>query len=360
MSNQCQSSKFKIDESDAAKRLDKFLKEQHPDFSRAFLQKAIQAGQVLVNGKKTAVHFFLKIGDEVEIKIQTPKEIEIKANPAVEILPKCPTSLRQAQGILPERSGAESKACLIHEEPNFLVINKPAGLVVHQAEGHKEPDTLVNGLLARYPEIAKVGDDLLRPGIVHRLDKEASGVMVVARTQTMFDHLKSQFKLRQTKKEYLALVYGQVSPPQGTIEFALEKKGAKMVARAKGGGGKEAMTEYEVIAPSPQSPPIKGVEEKTVFSPLVGRGGNLTLLRLITHTGRTHQIRVHLFALGHPIVGDKLYSLSGAERSRRALRQAQGIISGRLMLHAQKLGFYDLAEKWREFEAPTPQEFKFM
>lgn len=285
-------------------RLDKLLKEHYPDYSRSFVQKAIENGQVSVNGKKVAVHHFLKEGDKVEVNIEGPKELIVEANPAV-------------------------KLDVITETGDFIVINKPSGLVVHQGEGHKEADTLVNGLLAHYPEIGKVGDDPLRPGIVHRLDADASGMMVVARTQDMFDHLKKQFKTHQVEKEYLALVHGQVSPSDGVIEFALEKKGTKMVARPKGGEGKEAVTEYEKI---PLGPPFRKGEVRDV-----------SLLKIRIHTGRTHQIRVHLFALGHPIVGDKLYGKTSE--------------TSRLMLHARKIGFRDLEDKWREFEVSTPKEF---
>lgn len=290
-------------------RLDKFLKEHYPQYSRSYIQKAIEAGQVLVNNKKIAVHHFLKIGDEVEVKIELPAELLVVPNQEIRIE-------------------------VVAEEKDFLVINKPAGLVVHQGEGHKEADTLANGLLARYSEIGKVGDDPLRPGIVHRLDADASGVMVVARTQDMFDHLKKQFKTHQTEKEYLALVHGQVSPSEGVIEFALEKKGTKMVARPKGGEGKKAVTEYETVA-NPELEEVKG---------------KATLLKIRIHTGRTHQIRVHLFALGYPIVGDRLY---GGEA------KSQKLEASRLMLHARKIGFRDLEGKWREFETKVPKEFNF-
>ena len=284
-------------------RLDKFLKEQYPDFSRSYIQKAIEAGQVLVNNKKITVHHFLKIGDEVEVKIEPPAELLVVSSPEVRIE-------------------------VMAEEKDFLIINKSAGLVVHQGEGHKEADTLANGLLARYPEIGKVGDDPLRPGIVHRLDGDVSGVMVVARTQDMFDHLKQQFKTHQTEKEYLALVHGQVTPSEGVIEFALEKKGTKMVARPKGGEGKKAVTEYETVT-IPESEGVKG---------------KATLLKIRIHTGRTHQIRVHLFALGYPIVGDKLYGKTGEV--------------SRLMLHARKIVFEDLKGERREFIIEPPSEFR--
>jgi 23S rRNA pseudouridine1911/1915/1917 synthase len=289
------------------KRLDKFLKEQFPELSRSYLQKAIKAGEVWVNGKMVSPHYFLKPGDQIEIKIEKPSEILVKANPEV-------------------------KFEVITENKNFLVINKPAGLVVHQAEGHKEANTLVNGLLAFYPEIAKIGENPLRPGIVQRLDKDASGVMVIARTQEMFEHLKKEFKLRRVKKEYLVWVYGKIQPPSGLIEFALSRKGIKVIAKPKGEEGKKAITEYQTIT----------------------NQNHFSLLKVVPQTGRTHQIRVHLFALGYPIVGDRFYQ----PKHSSLLSLAKKIKITRLMLHAHKLGFSDLENHWQEFEAKIPEDFK--
>jgi len=294
--------RFTITSEHTKMRLDKFLKEHFPDLSRAHLQKLIEAGQVTANGKRVAVHHFLKEGDEVEATIEAPTELRVIPN-------------------------SEVKFDVVHKEDSFIIVNKPAGLVVHQSEAHKEPDTLANGLLAYFPEIAKVGDDPIRPGIVHRLDADVSGTMVVARTHDMFDHLKSQFKKHEVEKEYVALTHGKISPPSGTIEFTVARKGAKMIARPKQEGDKKSITEYETIE---------------TFKNL-----NMAKLRINTRTGRTHQIRVHLFAKGNPIVGDKLY---------QGVR-IQGLETSRLMLHARKIAFKDLDDKWREFIVKPPPEF---
>lgn len=287
-------------------RLDKFLKEHLPEFSRSHLQKLIEEGQAVVNGKKVSVHNFLKEGDKIEVILEPLQKLTMATNPQVRFE-------------------------VLVEDPDFLVINKPAGLVVHQAQGHKAPDTLVNGLVARYPEIGKVGDDPVRPGIMHRLDADVSGVMVIARTQDMFDHLKKQFKMHDIEKEYVAVVEGRVIPPQGVIEFVVARKGARMVARPKGGKGKTATTEYDTIK-------------------AVGQQNNKTaLLKIQTRTGRTHQIRVHLKAINHPIVGDKLYG--GA--------RGQGSVVSRLMLHARRLAFKDLKGERHEFICEPPAEFSF-
>ncbi len=282
-------------------RLDKFLKMHFPEFSRAHLQKLVGNGQVQVNGKTVTAHHFLKIGDVVEATVEELPEILVLPNPEVQFE-------------------------ILQQEKDFVVVNKPAGLVVHQGHGHPAADTLANGLLARYPAIARVGDDLMRPGIVHRLDADVSGVMVVARTQDMFDHLKKQFKGHEVEKEYVAVVEGKVTPSSGVIEFAVARRGTKMVARPKGGSGKKAVTEYEVIE-------HESIKTKT--------HENMTLLKIRTHTGRTHQIRVHLKAKGWPIVGDKLYGVAGGQKERQG--------EPRLLLYAKRIAFKDLTGKTREF-----------
>jgi len=322
-------------------RLDLFLKEHFPELSRTHLQKLVKDGQVTVNEEKVTPHYFLKEGDEVEAVIEPVQDLRVVENPEVTII-KCdeeaptPPNLPSGRGgkiVSPPLGGGvrRGQVCIIHEEPDFIVVNKPAGLVVHQGEGHKEPDTLANGLLARYPEIGKVGDDPVRPGIMHRLDADVSGVMVIARTQDMFDHLKKQFKTHEVEKEYVAVVEGKVSPPSGTIEFAIARKGARMVARPKHEEGKKAVTEYEMLSSD----------------------GKSSVLRIKIHTGRTHQIRVHLKAKGWPIVGDRLYNV------KFKMKNVKLVEPGRLMLHASKLRFKDLKGVGREFEAKIPIEFNF-
>ncbi len=314
---------FTITSDHAKMRLDMFLKEHFPNFSRSHIQKLIESGTITVNGKPATVHRFLKAGDEVEATIEPPSELLVVPNPNVPLN-------------------------IIHEERDFIVLYKPAGLVTHQAEGHKAPDTLLNGILARYPEIGKVGDDPLRAGIVHRLDADVSGVMVVARTQDMFDHLKQQFKVHETQKEYIAIVHGQVTPPEGTIDFPMAKKGRRMVARPKGSsnspmakGEKRAVTEYETLK--------------------VSKEPKRSLVRIATRTGRMHQIRVHLNAIGHTILGDRLYGLEHGAKGKSAelLAISYKPFAGasRLMLHARMIAFKDLSGKWREYIAEPPPEF---
>lgn len=300
------SSQFTITKKHRGQRLDKFLVGQLTELSRSQIQKMIKDGQVLLNEKPTAVHHFLKEGDNI----------------TVEIIPQSP---------YPELdSGSQKKVYkleIIYDDPDFLVINKPAGLLVHEAPGHQET-TLVDLLLEKYPEMAKIGEDPIKPGMMHRLDREVSGLMVIAKTQTAFDHLKSQFKLRKVKKEYTALVYGQPAKPDGEIEFAIDRsvKGFKMAAKP-GGEGRKATTKFVVL------------ENLKDYS----------LLKLTPETGRTHQIRVHLNAYGLPIVGDNVY---------KPKKLKEKIKLDRIFLEASYLGFYDLEGQWQEFRLPLSKELE--
>ncbi len=312
---------FKIAKEDEEKRLDLFLKEHYPDFSRTFIQKKIKDGNITVNGEKSAVHRFLKQNDNVEVEIKEGGEGK-DGRESVEGVDASVSSIKY-------KVLSDKKLDIISETDDYLVINKPCGLVVHSGV-HNEKDTLTDILIAKYPKIAGVGEDPERPGIVHRLDKEVSGVMVIAKRQKMFLKLKAQFQERTTKKEYIALVYGHVEKPDGIINFPIarsEKDGVKMAARSVNQGGREAITEF------------------TVLKDLV----KWTLLSVKIKTGRTHQIRVHLNAYGHPIVGDNIYK-------PRKLKPTDKF-GNRLFLHAWKLGFTDLDGVWKEFEAELPAEF---
>jgi 23S rRNA pseudouridine1911/1915/1917 synthase len=227
---------------------------------------------------------------------------------------------------------------LLKELAEYVVLSKPSRMLVHPTSA-KESGTLVQQLLEAYPEIKDVGDSIDRPGIVHRLDKSASGVMVVARTQAMFGHLKKQFQDRLVDKEYTALVHGVVERDAGKIDFLIERGSAgRMAARpyvdttklknvGKEQTGREALTEFWV--------------EK--------RYARFTQLKVKIHTGRTHQIRVHMMAYGHPIVGDSLYF-------NKKLNRKRDKELNRLFLHASKLCFEDLGGIRQCYESPLPSE----
>ncbi len=231
----------------------------------------------------------------------------------------------------------------VFENKNYLVINKPSGLLVHGAPHIKEP-TLVDQLLKKYPDLARVGEDPDRPGIVHRLDKEVSGLMVIPKTQDAFDNLKKQFQARTVNKKYTALVYGKIEKDEDEINFPITRssKGFKMAAKpftAKGEvskDGKQAITEFEV---------------KKRFI-------NYTLLKIKIKTGRTHQIRVHLLAYAHPIVGDNLYSTKKTREKNTCLRRQEKINLGRIFLVADELSFVDMKGEKQEFKVGLPEELK--
>lgn len=220
---------------------------------------------------------------------------------------------------------------IIEETADYVVLDKPSGLLVHPADSSPDEKTLVDWLVERYPEIVGVGDEPeFRPGIVHRLDREASGVLVVARTQQMYDHLKNQFQDRSIHKEYVVLVHGKVAREFGEITLPISRasRGGRMAAHGIGADALEAHTEYFVER----------------------RFTNTTLLRVNIHTGRTHQIRVHMFALQHPVVGDSLYPVKKVGKSF--------VQPERLLLHARKMTFTDLGGNQKSFEAPLADDFE--
>ncbi len=225
---------------------------------------------------------------------------------------------------------------IIYEDNNFLAVDKPAGLLVHKTynpkhEARKEP-TLVEWLLKRYPEIRNVGDEPeTRPGIVHRLDKDASGLLLVAKNQKYFEYLKSLFQKQQIEKKYLAFVFGRLSPKAGVIEKPIGIKSGTIKRSVHSEKmAKAATTVYKVIKELRD-------EEADFFS----------LLEIRPATGRTHQIRVHLSSIGHPLVGDKLYG-----------RKKQPLWTARLMLHGYSLGFRAADGQRIQIEAEPPRDFK--
>ena len=281
-------------------RLDKYLLEIKPEFSRSSLQKKIKQGEILVNDKKVLPHHYIKTGDVIKIHENFTQQNQTNY--------------------------AYFELLIIAETENYLIINKPAGLTVHKPNPESTIITLADILLQKYPDLKNIGEHPLRPGIMHRLDKNVSGIMVIAKTQPMYTHLKHQFQTRQTQKTYLGLVYGHMPEVAGTIDFPIiRSRSGKMVARPKSQSGKEAVTLYETITQYP----------------------HFTFLKLMPKTGRTHQIRLHLNALGHPLVGETLHI-------PKKLKLFKNI--DRIFLHALRLGFFDLQGDWQEYEAPLPPE----
>lgn len=260
-------------------RLDTFAT-QYLTLSRSQIQKAIKAKRILVDG------------DPANARTLVDASMTVTYDPA--ILSK------------PKKTGDLPTFEILFENDNVVVINKPARVLVHEAEASSE-FTLVDALVDRWPQIAQVGDDPKRAGLVHRLDKFASGVMIVAKTQAAFDHLKKQFQDRLTTKRYTVLVHGELSLASDTIDFpiARSKTTGRMAAKPTGKGGKQAITHYDTITAYPHH----------------------TLVDVRIETGRTHQIRVHFFAIDHPVVGDTLYRQRGVKPME----------IGRLFLHAREL-----------------------
>jgi len=285
---------FTIDEE--GERLDKAISTHVPDLSRAVAQRLIKTGQVTVNGRSSKPSYRVQAGDEVLVRV--PAEI-------------------------PEPVVAEDIPLdVIYEDDVLLVVNKPAGMVVHPAYGHSS-GTLVNAVLARCPRIADVGGPD-RAGVVHRLDKDTSGLIIVAKDEATRTALQRQFKRRQVAKTYLALVEDQVQPREGVVDAPVGRNKRQRKKMAVVRSGREARTLYRAIEYFP----------------------NHTLLEVRPHTGRTHQVRVHLAWLGYPLVGDTVYG-----------RRRQRLLRSRHFLHAARLGFtHPTTGEEIEFEAPLPPE----
>ncbi len=282
------------------------------------------------------------------------------------------------------RRAAAAAPEIIYEDNNLLVVNKPAGLQVHAARvagktarsggdesgrgksGGAPQATLVDRLIARHPEIKTVGDDpALRPGIVHRLDKDTSGVMVVAKTQSAFDYLKALFQKREVKKIYLALVAGVPKERRGAIDAPIGIRSGTLKRSIRSGKmAKPALTEYRVVrafASGGRAAAARGGGDSSGDS-----GRPFSLLEVVPQTGRTHQIRVHLASIGHPVVGDLLY---GGRRERAGGRLKNGGSAAaragsapphaaRLMLHALSLEFTAPDGKRMKFEAEPPPDLR--
>ncbi len=284
-------------ERDVAKRLDHFLQEQLPQYSRSRLQSWVKDGHVSVNGVPAKVSTLLRGGEQVDV--QPANLTPLKATP--ENLP----------------------VDVLYEDAAVLAINKPAGMIVHAGAGNHD-GTLVNRLVHRFQsDLSSVGGDL-RPGIVHRLDKETSGVLLVARTDAAHRSLAAQFSGRSVGKTYLALVRGKVRDETGRITKPIARDPVRRTRMTAGlGTGREAITDYRVLQ----------------------RFEKFTYLEVRIGTGRTHQIRVHMLSLGHPVAGDLVYG------------SAKQPDAPRMFLHAWQIVFESPATGERvQVEAPVPPE----
>ena len=276
-------------------RLDKYLTKVLPQFSRAYSQTLIRQGHVLVDGKTAKASQKLRKSDRITVELP-----HLPGHPLAEPIP----------------------LTVVYEDEDILVIDKPAGLTVHPAPGHPS-HTLVNAILAHCPSLA-ISNELMRPGIIHRLDKDTSGLIVIAKNDFAREYLAAQFKSRIVTKGYLVLVKGRLSPEQGIIEAPIGRDPHRRQRMAIVEAGKEATTQYRV--------------RKYLDT--------YTLVEVIPLTGRTHQIRIHLSAIGYPVVGDPIYGIKSAHLDRQ-------------FIHAYRLGFrLPSTKQYQEFTSPLPMDLE--
>lgn len=306
---------WKIDEAANDERLDVFLSHEL-ELTRSQIVKRLKSGAATVNGKPVTPHHFLKTGNTVVFD-DAPRET---AKP------------KHATQIVQPTSTVAPHFKLIDETPDYLVIDKPSGVIVHP-DAKQTTGTLVDALIEHDPKIAKVGEDPSRPGIVHRLDREVSGLMVIAKTQAAYDSLKKQFAEHSVEKRYIALVFGEVRQDEGDLKFRIARSTTKgrMAARPEGEEtGKAAWTHYKTLK----------------------RFKHASLLELTILSGRTHQIRAHLLAFSHPVIGDTLYVRKSENRN---------LTAPRLMLQSVWLEFNDPSTGERKTYTLKPApEFAFV
>ena len=293
---------YKIDELNkdlVELRIDKAVSQKDKDLSRAAVQRMIEEGNILVNNNKTKVAYKISLGDEITIIKQEPKEVELKAE--------------------------DIPLDIVYEDNDILVVNKQKGLVVHPGNGN--PDgTLVNAIMNKCKDsLSGIGGEI-RPGIVHRIDKYTSGLLIIAKNDKAHINMSEQIKNHEVKKTYIALVRGKTKEDQATIDMPIARSNKDRTKMAVSKNGKNAITHFEVIE----------------------RFDDYTLLKVNIETGRTHQIRVHLSQIGYPIVGDFVYSNG---------KNPFGV-EGQ-MLHSYRLEFkHPISGKEMKLEAKLPEYFE--
>lgn len=290
---------FSITEENSNIRIDRYLAEQCPDLSRSYIQKLVKDGAVFVNNRQIKANYKVQPQDQVILTIPD----------------------MQAPDILPENIPLD----ILYEDQWLLVVNKPKDMVVHPSAGHME-GTLVNAVMAHCGEHLSGINGVLRPGIVHRIDKDTTGALLICKDDTVHRDLAEQLKVHSIKRRYRAIVQGNLKEDQGTVDAPVGRHPTdrkKMAVNYK--NGKEAVTHYQVLE----------------------RFGNATYIECRLETGRTHQIRVHMASLGHPLLGDTIY---GSSKNPYHL-QGQA-------LHAMILGFvHPITREYLEFQAPLPEYF---
>ncbi len=289
---------YTIEEENVGKRLDLFVSENEVDMSRSFVQGIIEKQQVKVNGQIKKNNYKLRVGDQVQVELAEPVELQVEAE--------------------------DIPLDIIYEDSDVIVINKPQDMVVHPAPGNYT-GTLVNGLLYHCKDLSGI-NGVIRPGIVHRIDKDTSGVLVVAKNDKSHNSLAMQLKDHSMKRTYYAIVEGIVKEEEGTVRTNIGRHPVERIKMAVVKDGKEAITNYKVLE----------------------RFKSNTLVECRLETGRTHQIRVHMAHLHHPLIGDQVY---GYKKQKFKL-QGQA-------LHAKNLGFiHPTTGEYMEFDSQLPEYFQ--
>lgn len=294
---------YTVEESQSGMRLDKFLTEIYPDQTRSFLQKLVKSGEIKVNGKPVIkAGFVVEGGDQVSASIPTPQAVEIEAeNIPLDIL---------------------------YEDADVLIVNKPKGMVVHPSAGHYS-GTLVNAIMYHCADSLSGINGEIRPGIVHRIDMDTTGALIICKNDAAHVDIAEQIKEHTVTRRYRGIVCGVVKEDEGTIEGAIGRhptQRKKMAINEK--NGKPAITHYKVLQ----------------------RFAKYTYMEFRLETGRTHQIRVHMASIGHPLLGDELYG----NPKNLAMKELQG-----QTLHAMVIGFvHPTTHEYMEFEAPLPEYFQ--
>lgn len=294
---------YVIGEEHLNQRLDHYLSLQLPEKSRSFLQKLIKEGHVTVNEKACKANYKLRMNDRIELTIPEPKPLDIVAE--------------------------EMDLNIVYEDDDLLILNKPQGVVVHPAPGHYT-GTLVNGLMHYLGDNLSGINGVKRPGIVHRIDKDTSGLLMICKNDQAHQSIAAQLKEHSIKRKYQAIVYHNFKEDEGTIEGPIGRHPVdrkKMAINYK--NGKDAVTHYKVLE----------------------RYGNFSLIEASLETGRTHQIRVHLTSIGHPLLGDAVYGpiIKGVAKSFKLQGQ---------MLHAKVIGFeHPRTGEYMEFDSNLPEHF---
>ena len=279
-------------------RADKALSVIFHDLSRSFIQNLFENNKVLINGKASKGKVKLISGDNIKIDIPEPEELKVE--------------------------GENIPLDIIYEDKDVVIVNKPKDMVVHPAPGNYT-GTLVNALLYHCTDLSGI-NGVIRPGIVHRIDKDTSGILVIAKNDLAHNDLAAQFKEHSIKREYYALVEGRIKKDEGTIDAPIGRHPNNRLKFAVNDGGKRAVTHYKVLE---------------VFN-------SCTLVKCTLETGRTHQIRVHMAFIGHPLVGDTVYGL-----------KKQKLTNSGQVLHAKTLGFvHPSTKEYVEFNSELPKEYK--